>query len=147
MDNRHILIVDDEAQIAVSLRRALEHHLDARYQVVAHSRPAEALAELSGKPFDLVVTDLRMPEMNGLELIRHARQISPGTRMILITAFGSPEVMHQADQLGVTYFPKPFKLRDFIRAVQGILNGADGQASNVRAEAKPGYADRASRHL
>ena len=146
MDNRHILIVDDEAQIAASLRRALEHHLQGRYQVVAHSRATEALAELSDKSFDLVVTDLRMPEMNGLELIQAARQISPGTRMILITAFGSPEVMHQANQLGVTYFPKPFRLRDFIRAVQGILDGIDHRANELHAEAMRGYASGGSGH-
>jgi DNA-binding response OmpR family regulator len=54
--------------------------------------------------------------------------------MMLITAFGSPEVMHQAHQLGVTYLPKPFKLREFIDAVRGILGGAV-HPTEERAEA------------
>jgi two-component system response regulator PilR (NtrC family) len=126
MDEKHILIVEDESQIAAALRRALEHGLDG-YQVEISSLADEALTMLQHKQFALIVTDLCMPGMDGMELIRRVRQVSPQTRTMLITAYGSPEVESQARRLAAVYLPKPFTLQEFNIVVQGILDEEEGE--------------------
>lgn len=80
-----------------------------------------ALRRLQRDQFDLIVTDWRMLGTSGLELIRRVHQTSPGTRIMLVTAFGSPELENQVRGLGATYLPKPFGLHEFVAAVQGIF--------------------------
>ena len=68
-----------------------------------------AIECLNQKPFDLVVSDARMPDIDGLEVLRHARKINPSVIAIMITAFGSPDLIKGVEQLGVTdYVEKPF---------------------------------------
>lgn len=128
MDKRHILIVEDELQIAVSLCRALEYHLDGSYEIAISPQASDALVQLQDKRFDLIVTDLRMADMSGLELIQQVHRDSPQTRTMLITAFGSPKVEQQARRLAAIYLPKPFRLQEFIAAVRGILEAIDREA-------------------
>ena len=82
---------------------------------------AAALAALQADRYDLMITDLRMPGMNGIELIERARQISPSTRSVLITAFGTAEIETRARNLANAYLPKPFSLQDFLRSVKAAL--------------------------
>ena len=57
---------------------------------------APQLQELKKTPYDLLITDLRMPEMSGLELLRHVREVSPATQTILVTAYGTKDVWEEA---------------------------------------------------
>jgi CheY-like chemotaxis protein/predicted regulator of Ras-like GTPase activity (Roadblock/LC7/MglB family) len=127
MDIRSILIVDDEPRVALFLSKALER-LNPAYQVsVAHSGE-EALQALNRSQVDLLVTDLRMPGISGLELIRWVRAASPQTRTILITAYGSDDVEAEARRLEASrYITKPFSVDDFARAVEEALR--DGAIS------------------
>ena len=125
MDAKRILIVEDETRIALALCRALEHSLGDRCQVDVTPVVETALPKLEDTHFDLLVTDLRMPGMGGLKFIRHMRKVSPETRTMLITAFGSPEIQDVAQRLGAVYLTKPFRLRDFVATVKGVLNGSD----------------------
>ena len=128
MDIRGILIVEDEPTAAFSLGRMLEH-LNESYRVnIAHSGE-EALDALNNQPVDLLVTDLRMPGISGLELIRRVRASSPQTQAILITAYGSAEVETEAHRLGVCrYISKPFLVEDLLNAVQEVLKAnAEGE--------------------
>ena len=68
-----------------------------------------------------MIVDIKMQGMSGLELLERAREISPDTRSVLITAFGSPRVEEWARHLADAYLPKPFLLRDAIRTVQRLL--------------------------
>ena len=118
--SKHILIVDDEPKVAFFLSKALER-LNQNYRVsVAHSGE-EALQVLDGPPVDLLITDLRMPGISGLDLIRQVRAASPQTRTILITAYGSDKVETEARRLAYRYITKPFGIGEFAQAVEEAL--------------------------
>jgi DNA-binding response OmpR family regulator len=122
MERKRILIIEDELETAMTLCRVLVDDIAERYQVDVCPLADVALKRLRYERYDLIVTDLRMPGMSGLELIRYVRQTSPQTHLMLITGFGSPPVESQVRQLGATYLPKPFSLREFMAAIHCILS-------------------------
>ncbi len=117
-----ILIVEDSLGVARALHRALGLHQDGVYRVETCESGELALARLHEREFDLLVSDFRLPGIDGLELIRRAQQITPEIRTILVTAFGSPEVEEEARKLTQAYIPKPFRLKDIIRVVERVLS-------------------------
>jgi len=123
MAEKHVLIVDDEPKVAFLLREALQRS-DRRCRVTVVHSGEEALEILDRSSVDLLVTDLRMPGISGLDLIRWVRASSPETRTILITAYGNNEVEEEARRLETyRYITKPFDVSDFIRAVEDALRG------------------------
>ena len=120
-DPEAILIVEDERPVADALSRVLRMPQSGGYRVASCESGMAALAALQAERYDLMITDLRMPGMNGIELIERARQISPSTRSILITAFGTTEIEARARNLANAYLPKPFSFQDFLRAVKTAL--------------------------
>jgi YesN/AraC family two-component response regulator len=91
MTSSRILIVDDEPRVAFFLSKALEH-VNKDFEIeIAHSGE-EAIEMLKKTPTDLLVTDLKMPGMSGIELMGWVRTSCPMTRTILITAYGNNEV-------------------------------------------------------
>lgn len=121
MTSKHILVVDDEPRVAFFLSKALEH-ADQDYDVsIAHSGE-EALEIISRSSIDLLITDLRMPGISGLELMRWVRSSSPKTRTILITAYGNDQVETEAHRLeAYRYITKPFSLDAFTQVAQEAL--------------------------
>ncbi len=119
---KNILIVDDEPAVGFSLKASLES-LGPEY-AVSHVLSAEAaLSALADDPIDLMVTDLRMPGMSGLELLSHVRHAQPQLPTILITAYGTADVIAASQQLQISrYFAKPFKTEEFMQAVQEVLD-------------------------
>jgi CheY-like chemotaxis protein/predicted regulator of Ras-like GTPase activity (Roadblock/LC7/MglB family) len=118
---KRILIVDDEKKVAFFLQESLED-LGDNYEVVSAETAEMALQQIESQPFDLIITDLRMPGINGLELLKRVRAISPETRTILITAYGSDEIEAEAQRLeAYSYFTKPFHIEDFMVTVQEAL--------------------------
>ncbi len=118
---KHILIVDDEPKVGYFLKETLES-LGPDYTVASVTSAEDALTALARAPFDLMVTDLRMPGLNGLELIGRARRDQPRLPAILITAFGSDDVAAAARRLQAAYyFTKPFPIEAFLKAVQDSL--------------------------
>ncbi len=116
-----ILIVDDEKRVTSSLEETLKA-MGKGLAVVSVGSAEEALDEMARRPFDLLVTDLRMPGMDGLELMRRAKAIYPQTRAILITAYGSEEVEEEVRRLQpALYLTKPFLVGDFAQAVERAL--------------------------
>ena len=115
-----ILVVDDDAVAADLLREVL---IKEGYRVQTATQGSEAI-EMGGRiPFDMVITDLKMPDTGGLEVVRAFRQKSPQTIMIVITAFGSFETAIEAIQNGAyDYISKPFKIEDIKVTVQRALN-------------------------
>jgi two-component system, NtrC family, response regulator AtoC len=113
---RRILIVDDERNI----RKVLQAHLHRDgFDVDTAENGAIALEKLKEDTFDLVVTDLRMPEMDGMELLAACRQGWPGLPVILITAHGTVDSAVEAIKAGAyDYVTKPFD-RDELRQVIG----------------------------
>lgn len=138
MKQQRILIVEDERPLALTLRRALSTPDGGGHAVECCENGEAALVRCQEVPFDLIITDLRMPGMNGLELLEHVRMISPGTRSILITAFGTPEVEDRARRLADAYLPKPFELRAFIETVQHTLRASAAVAHRMIAFSEDG---------
>ena len=111
--------------VARALSRALSLPHGGGYQVEVCDTGEAALERLRDDQFDLLISDLRLPGIDGLQLLDKAHEISPGTRSILITAFGSPQVEERAHRLADAYVTKPFLLRDLIRVVGRILGAPD----------------------
>src|SRR6202171_2500894 len=104
---RRVLIADDEE----SIRHVLCELLNERgYEVRAVADGEEAVRELTSRDYDALVTDVRMPKMNGLDLIRAAQGISPETTIIVMSAYGSHDLAIEAMKAGAyDYLGKPFR--------------------------------------
>lgn len=121
-----ILIVDDEPQMLAGMKAILER---AGYGVSTAGSGIEAVARLKERQVqvELVVTDLKMPRFNGLDLIRHIRQNHPLCRVVLITAYGTVESAVQAMKLGAfDYLLKPFNAELLLGVVERALSGCRG---------------------
>ena len=105
MTNGRILVVDDDP----SLRRVLQVQLEQEgYDVAVTASAQQTLSVLQLRHFDLVITDLRMPGMSGLELLKHARLQYPQTIIIILTAFGTVDTAVDAMKVGAyDYLTKP----------------------------------------
>ena len=111
-----VLVVDDEPLIRWSVSESLSDlgfHVDA----AADAASALKIVTTSPAPFQVIVLDLRLPDMNDLSLLGTLRQLVPGARMILMTAFGSTDLIAQAYALGADVLPKPFELDELQRLV------------------------------
>lgn len=126
-----ILLLDDEQEILKSLGEILSRF---GYQVEAHSDGRSALAMLKeGNKIDLVITDYRMPGMDGLEFLNALRLLDPNVPVIMLTAYGAVESYLKSISLGVfEYVNKPIKAKELGRIVEAALaasqGGGDGTA-------------------
>ncbi len=122
MKHTRILVVDDEPLLVRSLARVLSMPQAGAYEVETCDSGESALEQLRQGTFDLLVTDLRMPGLGGLELLQRAHQISPTTRSILMTAYGSPEVEQCVKILADVYISKPFSMQALVQTVRQTLS-------------------------
>jgi len=121
MDFRgRILVVDDELEMRQTCQKILARN---GYVVAIASDGKAALETLQKEPFDLMVADLRMPEMDGMALLREAKKIRPELGVILITAYGTIDTAVQAVKEGAfDYLPKPFSMAQLEVAVERGLS-------------------------
>lgn len=119
MNERRVLVVDDEA----NMRRVLEIMLARRgFKTLAASDGLQALELLAETPVDLVVSDLRMPGINGIELLRRLREIGNEVPLIMITAHGTIESAVEAMRLGACdYLLRPFDIEALDLAMQRVF--------------------------
>jgi DNA-binding NtrC family response regulator len=120
-DQKRMLIVDDEETLTYSLYQSfiLAKH---DYEVVTASSGEEAMIKLKEKKYDLVITDISMPGMSGLELLNNIKLNFPGTEVIVMTAYGSPEKKEEAFGSGAKYYvEKPFEIKEMKQMVMEIL--------------------------
>jgi DNA-binding response OmpR family regulator len=114
-----ILIVDDDAEMAALLRDALDRE---GFQAVAETRGRDALVATERRPFDVVIVDKEMPDLNGLDLMSELRRRLPEVRLIFLTAFGGALVARAARKRGADrYLDKPVRLDDLIATVRAVL--------------------------
>jgi two-component system NtrC family response regulator len=116
MNNNAVLVVDDEK----SLRRILQVQLEQRgYTVTTAENGTEALARLRAAHFGLIISDLRMPGFSGLDLLKEIRHVSPQSKVIILTAFGTVETAVEAMQNGAYhYVTKPVNFNELSLVVE-----------------------------
>jgi len=114
----NVLLAEDEKSIAVTLRDAL---VEAGHKVTVLADGREALRELQARPYDLLITDIRMPGMDGITLLKEAKQLDPAPEVIVITGHGTIETAVEAIRHGAyDYVLKPFFNEDLIRKVSTL---------------------------
>ncbi|HJR07119.1 MAG TPA: sigma-54 dependent transcriptional regulator [Pyrinomonadaceae bacterium] len=123
-----ILVIDDESSITGALEMILG---EQGYEVQTAASMTEAKRLLGGRAFDLVFTDLRLPDTNGLEVLNHIKAENPDTEVILMTAHGSLEVAISAIKKGAYYYvEKPFTPDQIIMLVERALQFAGIKQEN-----------------
>lgn len=124
MATRRILVVDDEESIRDLCARVLTR---AGFEVVTASNGEDAMRNLDADLFDLIISDIRMPGMSGLEVLQAAKTSFPGIRVVLITGFGTAETVARARQSGADrVLTKPFNPLELLAAVREILPNPNG---------------------
>ena len=114
-----ILIVDDDEDILLLLSNLL---VNENHQIAYAKNGREAIDLVREKNFSLVITDMVMPEMNGLALSKEIKNINPQTEVIIMTSYGDVDSYIDAVEAGVyDYFHKPFDFELFLDTVRRIM--------------------------
>ena len=117
-----ILLAEDEEAMRAYLERALTN---AGYEVSAVDRGTDAVPLLETGDFDLLLSDIVMPEMDGIELAQRCAEISPRTRVMFITGFAAVSLRASREQPAAKVLSKPFHLRDLALEVERVFEEAD----------------------
>ncbi|MGD8369002.1 MAG: response regulator, partial [Desulfobacterales bacterium] len=116
-----VLIVDDDVEMLRSLEQGLEKYRDT-FSVVAAQSGSEALAILKKQAVSLLITDLKMPEMDGFDLMGHVMDSFPDIPVIILTGYSTPEMKEMAKRGGaVSYIAKPFLIENVARKIMTTL--------------------------
>lgn len=114
-----ILVVDDEEIIRDFLSEVLED-----YQVTVACDGDEAIEKLRSRPYDLVITDLRMPRIPGEEVVKFARDTYPGAKVVVISGYSSLSTVSQSVHNGACAFlSKPFSIKELLQTVSNAIKG------------------------
>jgi len=119
LGERRVLIVDDDRLIRWSLENALKRD---GYRVSLARTGEEARERLEKDDFDLVITDLKMPGMDGMEVLEEVKRHCPSAKSVLMTAFGSGEVAQEVEEYGASYMAKPFQIEEFVNSIRQLFN-------------------------
>lgn len=116
---QHIFFLDDEPTIREVVKETLE---DSKFKVSCFGDPFECLTCLRSKRCDLLITDLKMPEKDGIELLTDVRQLAPWVPVLLITGYGDIPTAVKAMKAGaVDFIEKPLEKKNFVRKIKSIL--------------------------
>ena len=119
---KRIFIIEDDEEMRSLLREFLN---DEGYETDSADNGLEAYRRLVKEIFDLIITDIRMPGLTGLDILPRMRKLQPEAPIIVITAFGSEEVCHKAFERGATaYLEKPIHLENLRDLIQGMVDRA-----------------------
>ncbi|MGP8050138.1 MAG: response regulator [Desulfobaccales bacterium] len=128
-----ILAVDDEPDMLALLKMIVEGYTG--HQVVATNDPLEAAGLLEKETFDLVLSDLKMPGLDGLELLALARRRDQDALVLVITAYGSLELAEEAMAKGAfDYITKPFRKEQILLAIDKAMRWREMQRQNRELE-------------
>ena len=127
MSKAKILIVDDEKNIRLTTSQTFTLE---EYEVETASNGKEALQKLEQQPFDVMLLDLKMPEMGGLEVLKQAHHLYPKLKVIIVSAHATLEEAVEAMKLGavdyvqkpIGYLPKPYTPKLLRHAVENLLH-------------------------
>ena len=120
MEKRKILVVDDERNSREGLSKIL---IKDGYKVMAVKTGTVALDETKKQNFDLIITDLKMPMVSGIDVLEKIKKEKANIRVIIVTAYGEVNSYLKAMTLGAfEYFNKPIKVNDLRHAINNALN-------------------------
>ncbi|HOD69850.1 MAG: Sporulation initiation phosphotransferase F [Deltaproteobacteria bacterium ADurb.BinA179] len=134
---KQVLIVDDEETLTWSLAKSLSNDRET-YEITTANNGETALSLTREKPFDLVVLDIRLPGINGLDVLLKIKEERPATKVIIMTAYGSSEIKAKAKARGsLFYIEKPFEIdqmRDLILKAlrEDEVRGFDGSITGLQ---------------
>jgi two-component system, NtrC family, response regulator HydG len=124
MEAKAILIVDDDDSCRSAMEKVLQSH---NYKTFSCASGKHALMKLREKVFGILITDFQMLGMDGLELIKEAREIHPGISSILVTGLATEELRVRVNEQGMNgFFPKPIEWDELI----GFLDALTPEQSN-----------------
>jgi CheY-like chemotaxis protein len=135
-DLKRVLIVDDEEILTWIMSKTLSKDYK-KYEVLIANDGEKALEIMETVHVDLVITDIRMPGLSGLDLLEEIREKYPQAKVIIMTAYGNHEVQREANERGcLHYIEKPFKIEDLrnliLEAVSSSKKGFVGQVSDLQ---------------
>ncbi len=128
---KKVLIVDDEETLTWSMSKSLSKDKD-KYEVLVANNGKEALNHLKKNDIDLVISDIRMPDINGLDLLVRVKKDYPKIKFIIMTAYGSPEVQREANRRGsIYYIEKPFEITEIRKMIIELIGKKGGFKGKV----------------
>ncbi len=117
---RRILLAEDDESMRGFLDRALTR---AGYEVVSFNNGVDALERLTEEPFTLLLTDIVMPRMDGIELARRASELDPDLKIMFITGFAAVTLNNSSEAPNdARVLSKPFHLKDLVNEVEMLLD-------------------------
>ncbi|MFA5904818.1 MAG: response regulator [Desulfobacula sp.] len=124
MNKKKVLVIDDESVVLNSVHKILT---SCGYDVETTSRAKIGVDRALKEPFHIVLTDIRMPEMDGLTVLRDIKRVKPTLPVLIITGYASVNSAIQAMKLGAAnYIEKPFEPDELARAVSGVIDSSSG---------------------
>jgi DNA-binding NtrC family response regulator len=115
-----VMVLDDEPIVCERLRSTLEK---GNLEVETYTDPNEAVKRIADKKFSVLITDLKMKGLDGIEILKMVQKISPGTKVIIITGFATMEKAKEALKIGAyDFIAKPFRLSHLRDLVLKALN-------------------------
>lgn len=122
MEQKKILIVDDQTGIRILL---MELFGNEGYEMFQAANGKAALEVVEQDSPDLVLLDMKIPGMDGLEILRHIKATHPHIHVIMMTAYGELDIIQKAKELGaLSHFTKPFDIDEMRQAVDRCLRGS-----------------------
>jgi YesN/AraC family two-component response regulator len=124
MDKPRILIVDDEEGVRDSLRRYLDRNIECVIREASNGR--DALDEVNKEPYDLILLDVKMPGISGIDVLKQIQESSREVEVLVITAYDSQQVAQEALALGASdYIVKPSTIEVIFDKISEILQRRD----------------------
>ena len=118
MSKTRILICDDEEGVRESLKLILEE----RFDLQTAENGEEAVQHVASAPFDVMLLDIKMPRMDGMETLKRVRQLAPSMPVLILTAYHSVDIAKEAVRLGAhDYLSKPFDKAELLGAIEQLL--------------------------
>ncbi|HIJ89971.1 MAG: response regulator [Desulfobulbaceae bacterium] len=117
--NTRLLVVDDEPIVGKRLKQVFGK---IGFEIETYTDSSAALAAMAAKSFDIVITDLKMEGIDGIEVLKRVRVMNPETRVIIITGYASADTAELAEQQGVfAFLAKPFRLDELKQVIQRAI--------------------------
>ncbi len=123
-----LMVIDDEPTVGRRLKQVLSK---SGFEVEVFTRPVAAVERMAEEPFDIVVTDFRMKEMNGMQVLQKIRELSPRTKVIIITGYARIETATKAFRAGgFDFIAKPFRLDELRQSIFRAARALEAESAS-----------------